>query len=111
MLCRLAPSLTVPAANMARSDSAIPFNSDRYENFFKMAHTPLPNDRVMMLHTIIKPSDKDFAERGLPLMMNRIIRGCPRLFMLTIHRAGVRTPKEARANPVAAIDSCPFAER
>ena len=32
----------------------------------------LPDDGVMMLHTIIKPSDEEFAERGLPLTMTQL---------------------------------------
>jgi cyclopropane-fatty-acyl-phospholipid synthase len=45
------------------------FGRDRYEDFFKMAHTVLPADGVMMLHTIIKPTDEEFAASGLPLTM------------------------------------------
>ena len=42
---------------------------DRYDDFFKMAYTVLPADGVMMLHTIIKPTDEEFAASGLPLTM------------------------------------------
>lgn len=45
------------------------FGRDRYDEFFKMAYQVLPEDGVMMLHTIIKPSDEEFAERGLPVTM------------------------------------------
>ncbi|MGE2692760.1 cyclopropane mycolic acid synthase family methyltransferase [Mycolicibacterium pulveris] len=45
------------------------FGRDRYDDFFKMAHSVLPEDGVMLLHTIIKPSDEEFAESGLPLTM------------------------------------------
>ena len=48
------------------------FGSDRYDDFFKMAYTALPDDGVMLLHTIIKPSDAEFAERGLPLTMTKL---------------------------------------
>ncbi|CQD08312.1 cyclopropane-fatty-acyl-phospholipid synthase 1 [Mycobacterium lentiflavum] len=48
------------------------FGRDRYDDFFKMAHEALPADGVMLLHTIIKPSDQEFAERGLPLTMTKI---------------------------------------
>ena len=48
------------------------FGRDRYDDFFKMAYTALPTDGVMMLHTIIKPSDEEFADRGLPLTMNKL---------------------------------------
>ena len=49
------------------------FGRDRYDDFFKMAYSVLPNDGVMLLHTIIKPTDEEFAASGLPLTM-RILR-------------------------------------
>jgi cyclopropane-fatty-acyl-phospholipid synthase len=48
------------------------FGSARYDEFFKMAYAALPHDGVMLLHTIIKPSDEQFAERGLPLTMTKL---------------------------------------
>ena len=48
------------------------FGRNRYDHFFKMAYAALPADGVMLLHTIIKPSDAEFAERGLPLTMNKL---------------------------------------
>ena len=45
------------------------FGRDRYTDFFKMAYSVLPSDGVMLLHTIIKPTDEEFAEAGLPLTM------------------------------------------
>jgi len=48
------------------------FGSDRYEDFFKMAYAALPSDGVMLLHTIIKPSDAEFRERGLPMTMTKL---------------------------------------
>jgi cyclopropane-fatty-acyl-phospholipid synthase len=48
------------------------FGRDRYTDFFQMAYDALPDDGVIMLHTIIKPSDEEFAERGLPLTMNKL---------------------------------------
>ncbi|MDT5146159.1 MAG: cyclopropane-fatty-acyl-phospholipid synthase, partial [Mycobacterium sp.] len=48
------------------------FGRDRYVDFFKMAYEALPADGVMLLHTIIKPSDDEFAERGLPITMTKI---------------------------------------
>ncbi|MDM4139732.1 cyclopropane mycolic acid synthase family methyltransferase [Mycobacterium sp. FLAC0960] len=48
------------------------FGRDRYPDFFKMAYEALPDDGVMMLHTIIKPSDEEFAERALPITMTKI---------------------------------------
>ncbi|OBF54751.1 SAM-dependent methyltransferase [Mycobacterium sp. 852002-50816_SCH5313054-b] len=48
------------------------FGRDRYPDFFKMAYEALPADGVMLLHTIIKPSEEEFAERGLPITMTKI---------------------------------------
>ncbi|WP_137149162.1 cyclopropane mycolic acid synthase family methyltransferase [Mycolicibacterium sp. CR10] len=48
------------------------FGSERYDDFFKMAYSALPAGGVMMLHTIIKPSDAEFAERELPLTMTKL---------------------------------------
>ncbi|OBK17492.1 cyclopropane mycolic acid synthase family methyltransferase [Mycobacterium asiaticum] len=48
------------------------FGRDRYTDFFAMAHRALPADGVMLLHTIIKPSDEEFADRGLPITMTKL---------------------------------------
>lgn len=48
------------------------FGRDRYADFFKTAYQALPADGVMLLHTIIKPSDEEFAERGLPITMTKL---------------------------------------
>ena len=48
------------------------FGRDRYDDFFKMAYTALPADGVMMLHTIVKPSDEEFKERQLPVTMTNL---------------------------------------
>jgi cyclopropane-fatty-acyl-phospholipid synthase len=48
------------------------FGRDRYDEFFKMAYSALPDDGVMMLHTIVKPSDEEFVERKLPLTMTKL---------------------------------------
>ena len=49
------------------------FGADRYDDFFKMAYTALPANGKMLLHTIVKPSDEEFTERGLKLTM-RLLR-------------------------------------
>jgi cyclopropane-fatty-acyl-phospholipid synthase len=49
------------------------FGSDRYHDFFTMAHRVLPADGVMLLHTIVKPSDDEAADRNLKLTM-RLLR-------------------------------------
>jgi cyclopropane-fatty-acyl-phospholipid synthase len=41
------------------------FGFDRYDDFFKMAFTALPDGGTMMLHTIVIPSEKEFEERGI----------------------------------------------
>jgi len=48
------------------------FGRDRYPDFFTMAYQVLPADGVMLLHSIIKPSDEEFAERGLPITMTKL---------------------------------------
>jgi len=48
------------------------FGANRYDDFFKMAYAALPAGGSMLLHTIVKPSDVDFAERGLPLTMTKL---------------------------------------
>jgi len=48
------------------------FGRDRYTDFFKMAYEALPADGVMLLHSIIKPSEQEFNERGLPITMTKL---------------------------------------
>jgi cyclopropane-fatty-acyl-phospholipid synthase len=48
------------------------FGSDRYNAFFKMAYDALPADGLMLLHTIVLPSDEDFAARGMPITMRHL---------------------------------------
>ncbi|UXA10959.1 class I SAM-dependent methyltransferase [Mycobacterium sp. SMC-8] len=48
------------------------FGRDRYDEFFKKAYQVLPENGVMMLHTIIKPSDEEFASKALPVTMKLI---------------------------------------
>jgi len=48
------------------------FGYDRYEAFFKMAYDALPADGVMLLHSIVLPSDEDFAARGMPITMRHL---------------------------------------
>jgi cyclopropane-fatty-acyl-phospholipid synthase len=48
------------------------FGRARYDEFFSMAYQALPDDGVMMLHTIVKPSDEEFAARGLRLTMRTL---------------------------------------
>ncbi|WP_343710635.1 cyclopropane mycolic acid synthase family methyltransferase [Mycobacterium sp.] len=48
------------------------FGRDRYDEFFAMAYRVLPPGGVMLLHTIVKPSDEEFAARGLPITMRHL---------------------------------------
>jgi cyclopropane-fatty-acyl-phospholipid synthase len=48
------------------------FGRDRYTDFFKMAYEALPADGAMLLHTIIKPSEEEFSERGLAITMTKL---------------------------------------
>jgi cyclopropane-fatty-acyl-phospholipid synthase len=43
------------------------FGHDRYDDFFKMAHEALPDDGVMLLHTITGLIPRQMTERGMPL--------------------------------------------
>src|ERR1700736_6986548 len=43
------------------------FGFDRYDDFFTMAHSVLPDDGIMLLHTITGLHPHDAADRGLPL--------------------------------------------
>jgi cyclopropane-fatty-acyl-phospholipid synthase len=43
------------------------FGHERYHDFFKLAHHALPDDGVMLLHTITGLNPTEAAERGLPL--------------------------------------------
>jgi cyclopropane-fatty-acyl-phospholipid synthase len=43
------------------------FGQDRYDDFFKTAHEVLPDDGVMLLHTITSLTMKQALDRGVPL--------------------------------------------
>jgi cyclopropane-fatty-acyl-phospholipid synthase len=43
------------------------FGHDRYDDFFKMAYEALPDDGVMLLHTITGLTPTQVTERGMPL--------------------------------------------
>ncbi|BBY11882.1 cyclopropane-fatty-acyl-phospholipid synthase [Mycobacterium marseillense] len=43
------------------------FGHERYDAFFTLAHDLLPDDGVMLLHTITGLHPKEMAERGMPL--------------------------------------------
>ena len=43
------------------------FGHDRYDDFFKLAHDALPDDGVMLLHTITGLTGPQIVDRGMPL--------------------------------------------
>jgi cyclopropane-fatty-acyl-phospholipid synthase len=43
------------------------FGHDRYDDFFKMAHSVLPADGVMLLHTITGLTEQELIDCGLPI--------------------------------------------
>ena len=45
------------------------FGADRYADFFAMAHRVLPDDGVMLLHTITRLPLAELKERNIPLSM------------------------------------------
>jgi cyclopropane-fatty-acyl-phospholipid synthase len=65
------------------------FGHDRYDDFFEMAHRVLPDDGVMLLHTITGLTGPQCVERGIPLTfeMARFIK-----FIVTEIFPGGRLP-------------------
>ena len=65
---------------------------ERYDAFFKMTYDLMPRDGVMLLHTIVIPSEKEIQERQLPTLMSvmRFIK-----FILTEIFPGGRLPTVA----------------
>ncbi|TDO08303.1 cyclopropane-fatty-acyl-phospholipid synthase [Mycobacterium sp. BK086] len=65
------------------------FGFDRYDDFFSMAYNVLPDDGVMLLHTITSFTLPQMTERGLPLTFEiaRFVK-----FMLTEIFPGGRLP-------------------
>ncbi|MBV8350224.1 MAG: class I SAM-dependent methyltransferase [Mycolicibacterium sp.] len=68
------------------------FGHDRYDPFFAMAHDALPDDGIMLLHTITGLHPTEMAERGMPLSF-RLARFLK--FMLTEIFPGGRLPSIA----------------
>ena len=62
---------------------------DRYDDFFTMAHSVLPADGVMLLHTITALTGTQMSDRGMPLTFEfaRFLK-----FMLTEIFPGGRLP-------------------
>jgi len=65
------------------------FGHDRYDAYFTMAHHALPDDGIMLLHTITGLHPEEMAARGMPLTFTfaRFLK-----FMLTVIFPGGRLP-------------------
>lgn len=65
------------------------FGHDRYDDFFAMAYDALPDDGVMLLHTITGLTGQQMVERGMPLTFElaRFLK-----FMMTEIFPGGRLP-------------------
>jgi cyclopropane-fatty-acyl-phospholipid synthase len=48
------------------------FGFGKYDDYFKRTYNLMPDDGVMLLHTIIIPSDEEIKERKLPLLMSTV---------------------------------------
>ena len=48
------------------------FGFNKYDDYFTKTFSWLPDDGVMMLHTIIIPEDEEIKAKGLPLTMSRV---------------------------------------
>src|SRR6185312_246019 len=48
------------------------FGFERYDPFFTTAHSVLPRDGVMLLHTIVLPSADEIKARKLPITMQHV---------------------------------------
>ena len=48
------------------------FGFNKYDDYFKKTYSWMPDDGVMMLHTIIIPEDEEIKAKGLPLTMSKV---------------------------------------
>ncbi|MFG1935292.1 cyclopropane mycolic acid synthase family methyltransferase [Mycobacterium sp. NPDC048908] len=48
------------------------FGFNKYDDYFKNTYSWLPDDGVMLLHTIIIPEDEEIKAKGLPLTMSNV---------------------------------------
>ena len=48
------------------------FGFNKYDDYFKKTFSWLPDDGVMLLHTIIVPEDEEVKAKGLPLKMSTV---------------------------------------
>ena len=48
------------------------FGFNKYDDYFKKTFNCMPDDGVMLLHTIIIPEDEEIKAKGLPLTMSNV---------------------------------------
>jgi len=48
------------------------FGFGKYDDYFKKTYNLMPDDGVMLLHSIVIPSDEEVRERKLPLKMSTV---------------------------------------
>jgi cyclopropane-fatty-acyl-phospholipid synthase len=48
------------------------FGFNKYDDYFKKTYNLMPDDGVMLLHTIVIPSDEEIRAKKLPLTMSRV---------------------------------------
>ncbi len=48
------------------------FGFNKYDDYFKKTFSWMPDDGVMLLHTIIIPEDEEIKAKKLPLTMSRV---------------------------------------
>jgi cyclopropane-fatty-acyl-phospholipid synthase len=68
LLCDWA-DFTEPVDRIVVIEALEHFGFHRYDDFFKFAYTAMPDDGVMLLHTITGLHGKQIIERGIPLTM------------------------------------------
>ncbi len=80
------------------ADGAGDAGYERYASFFKMCYNVLPDDGVMLLHTIVVPTAAEAKERNLPTTMSllRFIR-----FILTEIFPGGKLPQISQVDRYA----------
>jgi cyclopropane-fatty-acyl-phospholipid synthase len=74
------------------------FGFEKYDFYFKKTYDLMPDDGVMLLHTIVIPSDDEIRERQLPTVMSvmRFIK-----FILTEIFPGGRLPQVVQVEEAA----------
>ena len=71
---------------------------ERYDAFFKMTYDLMPRDGVMLLHTIVIPSEKEIQDRQLPTMMS-VMRSSSSSSPRSFPAVGCRRSRWSRSTP------------